>query len=164
MEGVGAQTTRLRFDRRLSRTLVAMFVALLSFGPGLAVGPGPAAAVDAPCPDIMRALRDHLSKTGGEPEKLIKLARKLGTSAEWLEHCMHIFGRRPPRGELTRPEQREEMMDAREIDEVEEAVPEDAEEPGARERAVRPARPRYIRDRIVPTPRIWERESSLWDE
>ena len=60
-----------------------------------------------------------------------KVARKLGTTIAWTEHCMRVYGRRPKRPGLESAESREAELESFEDEEPEETMAEDTEEEGA---------------------------------
>ena len=82
-----------------------------------------------------------------------KVARKLGTTIAWTEHCMRIYGRRPKRPGLESAESREAELESFEDEEPEETMPEDTEEEGAPDLKVHPERSRVLKAQPPPTPR-----------
>ncbi len=115
-------------------------------------------AGNAGCPDVLRKVNGHISTRRGEPADLSQIARDLGTSIPWVEHCLQIYGRRAKRPGLESAEERESMMEAVESEEPEESASEDTEEGGARERPPHPQRPRYQDYHFTPTPELGYRE------
>ena len=83
---------------------------------------------------------------------LSKVAKKLGTSVAWTEHCMRAYGRRAKRPGLESAESREEELENLEEDEPEEAMPEDKEEEGAPDLKVQPEKQRQLKIHPPPTP------------
>lgn len=102
------------------------------------------------CVEIVRRANAYTSRSRGRVVDISELARKMGTSVTWVEHCLKAFGRRPKRPSLESHESREAELEALEESEPEESFAEDREEPGARERPPATTRPRYLS--IKPTP------------
>jgi hypothetical protein len=84
---------------------------------------------------------------------LSKVARNLGTTIAWTEHCMRVYGRRPKRPGLESAESREAELESFEDEEPEETMPEDTEEEGAPDLKIHPERQRLLKIHPVPTPR-----------
>jgi hypothetical protein len=82
-----------------------------------------------------------------------KVARALGTTITWAEHCMRVYGRRPKRPGLESAESREAELESFEDEEPEETMPEDTEEEGAPDLKMHPERPRLLKIHPPPTPR-----------
>lgn len=81
-----------------------------------------------------------------------KVARRLGTTVAWTEHCMRTYGRRPKRPGHESAESREAELESFEDDEPEEPQPEDTEEAGAPDLRIHPQRPRVLKIHPPPTP------------
>lgn len=96
------------------------------------------------CVDIVREATAYTSRSRGRVVDVSELARQMGTSITWVEHCLRAFGRRPKRPSLESHETREADLEALEESEPEESFAEDREEPGARERPPATPRPRYL--------------------
>jgi hypothetical protein len=111
-----------------------------------------AQAGQVPCTEILKAINRHVSRGQGRPVDLSELAEDMGTSVPWVEHCMRVYGRRSRRPGLESAEGREGLLEDYEENEPEEWAREDIEEPGARERPVRPQKPRYMQFKATPTP------------
>jgi hypothetical protein len=82
-----------------------------------------------------------------------KVARRLGTTIAWTEHCMRVYGRRPKRPGLESAESREAELESFEDEEPEETLPEDTEEEGAPDLKLHPERQRLLKIHPPPTPR-----------
>lgn len=82
-----------------------------------------------------------------------RVARKLGTTIAWTEHCMRVYGRRPKRPGLESAESRESELESFEDEEPEETMPEDTEEEGAPDLKIHPERQRLLKIHPAPTPR-----------
>ena len=82
-----------------------------------------------------------------------KVARKLGTTIAWTEHCMRAYGRRPKRPGLESAESREAELESFEDEEPEETLAEDTEEEGAPDLKIHPERQRLLKIHPPPTPR-----------
>lgn len=130
----------------MTQRLVAVLVAWLLFFVLL----GPAKAGRVPCVQIVREATSYTSRTRGGVVDVSELAKRMGTSVTWVEHCLRSYGRRPKRPSFESHEGREAELEALEQDEPEETFAEDQEEPGARERPPATQRPRYLS--IKPTP------------
>jgi hypothetical protein len=81
-----------------------------------------------------------------------KVARSLGTTVAWTEHCMRAYGRRPKRPGLESAESREAELESFEDEEPEEVLPEDTEEEGAPDLKLHPDRQRLLKIHPPPTP------------
>ncbi len=84
-----------------------------------------------PCADVMhRVNREVTALRGGNPD-LSEIAKTLGSTPAWVEHCMYTYGRRPKRPGRESAETREarfEKMEEEEPEEPEEKGPEEAGE------------------------------------
>ena len=81
-----------------------------------------------------------------------KVAKHLGTSVVWTEHCMRAYGKRPKRPGIESSESRESELEALEEDEPEEVMPEDKEEEGAPDLKAHQERQRLLKINPPPTP------------
>jgi hypothetical protein len=111
------------------------------------------------CVQVMRSVNRHVSRERGRSADLSDVAKSLGTSPSWVEHCLRAYGRRPKRPGLESAEGREGLLEDYEESEFEESGPEDVEEPGARERPVHPEKPRYLQFKPTPTAAFGERRN-----
>lgn len=114
----------------------------------------PAARVSAgavSCVQVISRVNHAVGKEGGRLPDMSLIARHLGTSPAWVEHCMRVYGRRPKRPGLEAAEAHEERLEEFEEAEPEESAPEDVEEFGARERPSRPEKPQRMKIRPTPT-------------
>ena len=101
---------------------------------------------------ISKVDRDRTSKHRRVAD-MSEVARQLGTSIFWVEHCMLVYGRHPKRPGIESAEAHEELLESLEEDEPEETASEDIPEPGAVERKVYPLKERRLHLRPPPTPR-----------
>jgi len=85
-----------------------------------------------PCEEVVSRNDHHLGVEKGRSANLAVIARDLGTTKQWLVHCLLVYGRRVPESFETADD--EDLLEKLEAEEPEETAPEDAEEPGARER------------------------------
>ena len=108
------------------------------------------------CDRVLSTANREVRLSKGGTADLSAIARGLGTTVAWVEHCMLAYGRRPRRPGYQTAESRETELERLESDEPEEEFPEDVEEPGARERVVHPQRPRVLRVKPPPTPKEFE--------
>ena len=113
-----------------------------------------AAAVRVDCAEVISHINREIRLGGGRYPDMSRLAKELGTSTIWVEHCMRAYGRRLRRPGWESAESREKALELLEEEEPEESGPEDVEEPGAREREERPEKFRYMKVRPTPTPRF----------
>lgn len=104
------------------------------------------------CDVVISAVHRQVGILRGRSADLSLVAKRLGTTVPWIEHCMRAYGRRPKRPGLESAEAREEQLESFEDEEPEEAFHEDVEEPGARERVVHPQKERVLRAKPPPTP------------
>jgi len=118
----------------------------------LTVWLGMASAGTVPCDVIIARVNRNAGKERGRAPDMSELAKQLGTSTVWVEHCMITYGRRSKRPGLESAEGREERLESLEEDEPEETGLEDVEEPGAREEPEHPAKPRQFKSHVEPTP------------
>ena len=137
----------MRFVRWQSHVVLFLAAALLVAW--LACGVPRARAGKVECETVISAA-DQQSRGGKVPDAS-ELAKKLKTSAAWVEHCMETYGRRTRRSGQESQEGREQRLEALEDEEPEEAEPEDKEEEGENERPERPERQRQVRARPTPT-------------
>jgi hypothetical protein len=121
-----------------------------------------ASAGRVPCVEIVRKATSYTSRTRGKIVDVSELAKQMGTSVAWVEHCLRAFGRRPKRPSLESHEGREAELEMLEDEEPEESFAEDQEEPGARERPPSTQRPRYLS--IKPSPAPYDRRDQLLQE
>ena len=126
--------------------VMAMLLALL-----VVRGVPPANAGQVSCAEIMHQVNHQISASHGRKNDTAAMAKTIGTTTPWIEHCMHVYGRRPKRAELESGEAREERLEKFETDDVEETASEDKEEEGARERHEHPEKSRVGRNRLRPT-------------
>jgi hypothetical protein len=105
-----------------------------------------------PCPEVMSEVTRQTSKLRGKSADMSEVAKKLGTSAAWVEHCMRTYGRRAHRPGLESQEGREQRLEALEEDEPEESAQEDVEEPGEHDIEEHPEKQRILKHRPTPTP------------
>jgi hypothetical protein len=101
--------------------------------------------------EVTRASR-MVRAAGQSHVDISRIARKLGTTIPWTEHCMRTYGRRPKRPGLEAAESREAEMEAFEGDEPEETFPEDLEEAGVPDLKERPEKSRRLKLQAPPTP------------
>jgi len=111
-----------------------------------------------PCSTVLSRVTHSVGQEKGRPVDMSQLAKRLGTTVTWVEHCMRVYGRRPKRPGFESAEEREAALEALEEDEPEETSSEDVQEPGARERAEHPARERVLRIKPPPTPDSYGRQ------
>ena len=93
------------------------------------------------------------TRTGVPNVDISKVARALGTTIAWTEHCMRTYGLRPKRPGRESAESREAELESFEDDEPEEVMPEDAEEEGAPDLKEHPERARILKIKPPPTPK-----------
>ncbi len=111
---------RGRIERRrglLSRCIRVLAVACL-----LPWMPSPSNAAHLECSKVISALAREKRASAGGASDLSKLAKEMGTSIAWIEHCMRTYGRRPRRPGLESAEGRENRLEALEIFEPEEPM------------------------------------------
>jgi len=113
---------------------------------------GTAAALRVPCDQVIARASHQVRAEHGVSPDLSKLAKQLGTTSGWVEHCMSTYGRRQRRPEIQPGDQREERLELLEIEEPEEVAPEDTEEPGEHEREEGPEE-RQRNLHLQPTPK-----------
>ena len=134
---------------RCSHLVVVVMAILLAL---LVVrGVPPANAGQVSCAEIMHHVNHQISAEHGRAVDISAMAKTIGTSPPWIEHCMQVYGRRPKRPDLQSGEDREDLLETFETSEPEETAPEDEEEDGVRERPEHPERPRVSRNRLKPT-------------
>jgi len=143
--GSHAATAIVRIVRWQSQALLLAAVLLAAW---LVCGAPRARAGRVACSTVI-STADQLSR--GKAADASELAKKLSTTAAWVEHCMETYGRRTRRSGLESQEGREQRLEAFEDDEPEEAAPEDKEEEGESERPERPERERQVKIRPTPT-------------
>src|SRR5262249_19347383 len=95
-----------------------------------------AAAWRVPCDQVISRVNHEVGAERGGSADLSKLAKAMGTTTGWVEHCMTMYGRRQRRPEVESADRREERLEALEDEEPEEVAPEDVEEPGEHEHEV----------------------------
>jgi hypothetical protein len=142
----------------MRRPDLPLFVLATLLAIGLTRALPQARAGQVACIDVIKRVNRHVSHERGISSDLSVVARDLGSTAPWVEHCMRVYGRRSRRPGLESAEGREERLEAFEDSEPEESGPEDAEEFGARERPEHPEQPRYRRFKLTPTPELGEQE------
>lgn len=140
--------------RRGSVAILFILLLILESSWATRVGAG-----QVPCSEILKAINRHVSRAQGRPADLSDIADHLGTSVPWVEHCMRVYGRRSRRPGLESAEGRESLLEDYEENEPEESAREDIEEPGARDRPVRPQKPRYLQFKATPTPDLGYRRA-----
>ena len=96
------------------------------------------AAVGAPrrvgCDEVIRKVDHDKSVRQGYTANVFAVAKALGTSSAWVEHCMGVYGRQPRHASAeTGESEREERLEDLEENEPEERMSEDIEAPGERE-------------------------------
>ncbi len=109
-----------------------------------------------PCDRVISRVNREVRIIHGESVDISHVAKQLGTSIAWVEHCMRMFGRRPKRPGHEAAESLEAEIESFEEEEPEEAFAEDVEEPGARERVIHPPKARRFRSKPPPTPREFQ--------
>jgi hypothetical protein len=109
-----------------------------------------------PCDRVISKVNREVRIVRGESVDISHVAKQLGTSVAWVEHCMRMFGRRPKRPGHEAAGSLEAEIESFEEEEPEEAFAEDVEEPGARERIVHPPKARVFRSKPPPTPQEFE--------
>lgn len=111
-------------------------------------GASPARAAQIACADVISEVNRSIRLNGGTSPEISRLAKRLGSTPAWVEHCMRVYGRRARRPGLESTEGRESRLEQFESDEAEEIAPEDIEEPGEDLPPKRREKPPVIR----PTP------------
>lgn len=103
------------------------------------------------CDRVVSHVDHAMELVYGKNADISKIAQDLNTTIAWVEHCMIVYGRRAKRPGLETAESREMQIEQWEENEVEEVAPEDTDESGERERAVKQEKQR----KLVPerTPR-----------
>lgn len=108
------------------------------------------------CSSVIAQINHGVTAEHGRAADMSHIAKTLGTSPAWVEHCMLAYGRRPKRPGLESAEGREERLESLEENEPEETAPEDKEEEGAPERPEHPEKERQLKVRPTPTPDFFE--------
>jgi hypothetical protein len=103
------------------------------------------------CESVISEVNRETRTTKAPNADLSKVARHLGTSVAWTEHCMWTYGRRPKRPGREAAESREVELENLEEDEPEERMPEDKEEAGAPDLKVRPDEETELKIHPPPT-------------
>ncbi len=106
-----------------------------------------------PCDAVISEVHKETRTVKQANVDISKVARSLGTTVAWTEHCMRAYGRRPKRPGLESAESREAELESFEDEEPEEVMPEDTEEEGAPDLKIHPQRPRLLKIHPPPTPR-----------
>jgi len=127
---------------RAVRLLVCLVVGVACFAPS------PARAGQVACAEVISEVNRSIRVNGGVSPELSRVARDVGASPAWVEHCMRVYGRRARRPGLESTEGRESRLERFESDEPEETAPEDVEEAGDDVEPRRREKPPVIR----PTP------------
>jgi len=106
----------------------------------------------APCDAVISEVNKERQSTREPNVNVSRIAKVLGTTVAWAEHCMTAYGRRPPRPGVESSESKEAEIESFEEDEPEEMMPEDTEEDGAPDLKEHPERPKLLRVHPPPTP------------
>lgn len=123
---------------------------LLCLALGGAVGAScEARAGQVACADVVSQVNKSIRVSGGESPEIARIAKDLGTTPAWVEHCMRVYGRRARRPGVESMEGRESRLEQYESDDPEETAPEDVEEPGDEPQPKHREKP----PKIEPTPR-----------
>ena len=89
-------------------------------------------AAQIECPKVISVISRNTSGGAGRGPDISEIAKDLGTSVAWIEHCMRTYGRRPRRPGLESAEGRESRLEAMESYEPEEPL--EPEDRGERDR------------------------------
>ena len=94
----------------------------------------------------------------GHSANIFAVAKAVGTSGAWVEHCMEVYGRHPAHSNVESGEsERETRLEELEENEPEETLSEDVESPGEREQPAKekhPERQPVVRARPTPRERL----------
>ncbi len=104
-----------------------------------------------PCADVMHLVNHEITALSTERPDLSEIAKTLGSTPAWVEHCMLVYGRRPTRPGMESSEGREAKFEKFEEDEPEEPEEQASEEAGEEEKGPRVERPRVLH-KADPTP------------
>jgi hypothetical protein len=119
----------------------------------LVISPPETEAGRVPCDAVISEAHKETRTIKQANIDISKVAKNLGTTIAWTEHCMRVYGRRPKRPGLESAESREAELESFEDEEPEETMPEDTEEEGAPDLRLHPERQRLLKIHPPPTPR-----------
>ena len=105
-----------------------------------------------PCSEVVSRLDHDRGVQSGHSTNVARIAKDMGTSVIWMEHCVEAYGRRPLHRSIEDTEGAEAELEKFESGEAEEGGPEDLQEGGARERVEHPEKERVIPPRSPNNP------------